>query len=181
MHELHFSCVGEQRLGKRRANIKAWFEYTVIKSGCPNSGIRSQLNVFTFNNSQQELTMSTLSSNAATPSNAAAQANSQQSRLQAEAALSNMAREFRSFVADVEDLIKATNTLTGDELNRAKAKLEQRISAAKSSVEVLGAAIAERARQGAKTADNYVHEQPWTAIGASAGVGLVVGYLLSRR
>ncbi|WP_435785341.1 DUF883 family protein [Cellvibrio sp.] len=26
-----------------------------------------------------------------------------------------------------------------------------------------------------------MHEQPWPAIGASAGVGFLVGYLLSRR
>jgi len=120
--------------------------------------------------------MSLLSSSPATPA-----ANSQQSRLQVEAALSNMAREFRSFVSDVEDLIKATNSLTGDELNKAKAKLEQRISSARSSVEELGGTIADRARKTAKTADNYVHEQPWTAIGAGAGLGLVVGYLLTRR
>lgn len=119
--------------------------------------------------------MSNLSSSPVTP------ANSQQSRLQVDAALTNMAREFRSFVADVESLIKATNTLTGEELNRAKAKLEQRISSARTSVEELGGNIAERARQTAKTADTYVHEQPWTAIGAGAGIGVLVGYLLSRR
>jgi ElaB/YqjD/DUF883 family membrane-anchored ribosome-binding protein len=109
------------------------------------------------------------------------QANSQQSRLQVEAALSNMAREFRSFVSDVEDLIKATNNLTGEELNKAKAKLEQRISSARTSAEELGGTIADRARKTAKSADNYVHEQPWTAIGAGAGIGVLVGYLLSRR
>jgi ElaB/YqjD/DUF883 family membrane-anchored ribosome-binding protein len=119
--------------------------------------------------------MSLLSSSPAT------QANSQQSRLQVEAALSNMAREFRSFVSDVEDLIKATNNLTGDELNKAKAKLEQRISSARTSAEELGGTIAERARKTAKSADNYVHEQPWTAIGAGAGIGVLVGYLLTRR
>lgn len=119
--------------------------------------------------------MSLLSSNPAT------QANSQQSRVQVETALSNMAREFRSFVSDVEDLIKATNNLTGDELNKAKAKLEQRITIARRSVEELGGSIAERARKTAQSADDYVHEQPWTAIGAGAGLGLVVGYLLTRR
>lgn len=116
--------------------------------------------------------MSLLSSNSA---------NSQQSRLQVEAALSNMAREFRNFVSDVDDLMKATNNLTGEELNKAKVKLEQRISTARRSVEELGGTIAERARKTAASADNYVHEQPWTAIGAGAGIGLVVGYLLTRR
>lgn len=101
--------------------------------------------------------------------------------LQADAALSNISHEFRSFVADIESLLKATSSLSGEELVKAKAKLEQRISAAKSSAEEIGGNIANRARKTAESANNYVHEQPWPAIGASAGVGFLVGYLLSRR
>lgn len=101
--------------------------------------------------------------------------------IQADSALSNISNEFRSFVSDVENLLKATNSLSGEELAKAKAKLEQRISAAKTSAEELGNNIANRARKTAETANDYVHEQPWPAIGASAGIGLLVGYLLSRR
>lgn len=92
-----------------------------------------------------------------------------------------LAREFHSFVADIEDLIKATTNLTGDELNRAKAKLNQRIAAAKGSVEDMSETIVNRARKTAETTNTYVHEQPWNAIGASAAVGLLLGYLLARR
>ncbi len=38
-----------------------------------------------------------------------------------------------------------------------------------------------RARKTAETTNTYVHEQPWNAIGASAAVGLLLGYLLARR
>jgi len=96
-------------------------------------------------------------------------------------ASSGVAREFHSFVADIEDLIKATTNLTGDELNRAKAKLNQRIASAKTTVEDMGETIVNRARKTAETTNTYVHEQPWNAIGASAAVGLLLGYLLARR
>ncbi len=96
-------------------------------------------------------------------------------------ASAGLAREFHSFVADMEDLIKATTNLTGDELHRAKAKLNQRIAAAKSSVEEVGETIVNRARKTAQSTNTYVHEQPWNAIGASAAVGLLLGYLLARR
>ncbi len=96
-------------------------------------------------------------------------------------ASSGLAREFHSFVADMEDLIKATTNLTGDELNRAKAKLNQRIAAAKSSVEEAGETIVNRARKTAESTNTYVHEQQWNAIGASAAIGLLLGYLLARR
>lgn len=93
----------------------------------------------------------------------------------------DLSTEFHNFVADIEDLIKEAGTLTGDELNLAKAKLNSRLSAAKESVESLGGEVAEQARHGASAADDYVHHQPWQAIGAGAAVGLLVGFLLARQ
>jgi ElaB/YqjD/DUF883 family membrane-anchored ribosome-binding protein len=94
---------------------------------------------------------------------------------------SAMATEFRNFVADVDDLIKATTLLTGEELARAKAKLGARIASAKTAAGEMGGAIADSARRGATATNTYVHEQPWTAIGAGAAAGLLLGFLLARR
>ena len=33
----------------------------------------------------------------------------------------------------------------------------------------------------AKAADRYVRDNPWTAIGVAAGVGVLVGVLIARR
>jgi ElaB/YqjD/DUF883 family membrane-anchored ribosome-binding protein len=33
----------------------------------------------------------------------------------------------------------------------------------------------------ARATDDYVHENPWSSIGAAAGVGLLVGMLIARR
>ncbi len=96
-------------------------------------------------------------------------------------ATSGIAREFHNFVADIEDLLKATTTLTGDDLQKAKAKLNERIAAAKESATEIGESVINRARKTAEHTNAYVHEQPWSAIGASAAVGLLLGYLLARR
>ncbi|EIK44552.1 protein of unknown function DUF883 ElaB [Cellvibrio sp. BR] len=94
---------------------------------------------------------------------------------------SGIAHEFQSFVADIEDLIKATTNLTGEDLQRAKDKVNQRITAAKDAATEMGETVMNRARKTAETTNTYVHEQPWNAIGASAAVGLLLGYLLARR
>jgi ElaB/YqjD/DUF883 family membrane-anchored ribosome-binding protein len=94
---------------------------------------------------------------------------------------SKIAREFNNFVADIEDLIKATTNLTGEDLQKAKDKLNERISAAKKSVTEVSETVVERARKTAETTNTYVHEQPWNAVGASAAIGLLLGYLLARR
>jgi ElaB/YqjD/DUF883 family membrane-anchored ribosome-binding protein len=94
---------------------------------------------------------------------------------------SGIAREFHNFVADIEDLLKATTNLTGEDLQKAKAKLNERIAAAKESATEMGETVINRARKTAETTNTYVHEQPWNAVGASAAIGLLLGYLLARR
>lgn len=89
--------------------------------------------------------------------------------------------ELHSFFADIEDLIKATTSLTGEDLEKAKTKLSERVTAAKASVEQMGGALADRARKTARVTDTYVHDHPWQAVGVSAVVGLLLGALLGRR
>ncbi len=94
---------------------------------------------------------------------------------------SGISNEFKSFLSDVEDLVKQTTTLTGDDLARAKVKLSERIGAAKESVAEVGVAISERARNAASATNEYVHEQPWKSISIGAAFGLLLGFVLSRR
>src|SRR3984893_17100674 len=99
----------------------------------------------------------------------------------AHAARSGVTREFQNFVADMEDLIKAGTSLTGDDLARAKANLSARVAAARAFVEEMPGTISDRARNTVKVADDYVREQPWQTVGITAGVGLLIGFLLGRR
>ena len=45
----------------------------------------------------------------------------------------------------------------------------------------MGGEIAKRAKKGAVATDDFVHEQPWKAIGAGAAIGLLIGFALARR
>jgi ElaB/YqjD/DUF883 family membrane-anchored ribosome-binding protein len=131
-------------------------------------------------NTSQELTMQTelitdLPSNrhgvGATPTKTPA----------ADAAPSGISREFRNFVADMEELIKASTPLTGDDLARAKANLSARVAVARAFVEEMPAGFSDRARNTVKATDGYVREQPWQSIGLTAAAGLLIGFLLGRR
>lgn len=99
----------------------------------------------------------------------------------ADRAASGLAREFEDFIADVEDLAKATSTLTGEELARARARLGERVAAAKESVQAVGGAISDQAKSAASTTDSYVREHPWQAVGIGAALGLLLGVALARR
>ena len=96
---------------------------------------------------------------------------------QADSMAAGVSREFSNFIADIEDLLKETATLTGDDLSRAKAA----ISAAKESIDGLGGSVSDRLRKSSALTNEYVHEQPWKAIGAVAAVAFVLGLVLTRR
>jgi ElaB/YqjD/DUF883 family membrane-anchored ribosome-binding protein len=92
-----------------------------------------------------------------------------------------MAGEFRTFFADIEELIQSMTSMSGEDLARAKAKLAARVNEAKQSIEQMSGVIAERARNTARAANGYVHEHTWQAIGIGAAVGLLLGMVVRHR
>lgn len=94
-------------------------------------------------------------------------------------------RELHNFVADVEDLITTTTSLTGADLARVKARVFERAAAAKDAIAGAGTAVAQGARRTATATDQYVHGSPWKAVGiaaaAATAVGMLLGFLLARR
>jgi ElaB/YqjD/DUF883 family membrane-anchored ribosome-binding protein len=94
---------------------------------------------------------------------------------------SALAREFHDVLIDIEDLVKSATSLSGEELARARAKLNARMTAAKESVQRVGDATAGRVRDSARATDSYVHTHPWQAIGVASVVGVLLGFVLSRR
>lgn len=89
--------------------------------------------------------------------------------------------EFHNFISDIEDLITSMTPLTGEELARAKARLSERVSAAKESIAEVSDEVVHRARKTARDTNHYVHEHPWQAIGIGAALGLLIGILAARR
>lgn len=94
---------------------------------------------------------------------------------------SALSREFHNFISDIEEMVEGASSLTGEELTKARAKLRTRVADAKLSVEKMGTAIGDQARKTASDTDQYVHQQPWQAMGIGAAIGLVLGMILARR
>lgn len=92
-----------------------------------------------------------------------------------------VANEFHSFISDVENLFKSTNLLTGEDLAKAKERLQVRIEAAKVAAGNAGESISRNARKTAEVTNQYAHEKPWTVVAAGVALSFAAGYLLSRR
>jgi ElaB/YqjD/DUF883 family membrane-anchored ribosome-binding protein len=89
--------------------------------------------------------------------------------------------DFRVVVADTEALLKATANQSGEKLAEVRAKVEESLGVVKARMVEAQAALIAKTKAAARATDGYVHENPWQAIGAGVGVGLLIGWLLGRR
>ena len=89
--------------------------------------------------------------------------------------------DLRLVISDAEEPLRLGAEQTGASATEWRAKVEERISRAKLKLEDLQDSAVAKARAAGHAADDYVHEHPWKAIGAAAGVGLIVGLLIGRR
>ena len=99
----------------------------------------------------------------------------------ARTAASAGSREFRNLIADVEDLIKRVAHVDDQDLARARAKLEHTLDAAKASLHNGKERVKTTARHAAENTDEYVHSNPWSAIGIAAAAGAAIAVLLTTR
>jgi ElaB/YqjD/DUF883 family membrane-anchored ribosome-binding protein len=89
--------------------------------------------------------------------------------------------DFKVVVADAEALLRATANDAGEKVVAAREKIQSSLVEAKAQLVRAEAAIVDKTKQAARATDQYVHDNPWKAVGISACVGLVIGVLIARR
>lgn len=93
----------------------------------------------------------------------------------------NGGEEWHRLVADVEDLVKKVAHVDDDEIAEIRSKVEDTLAEAKSSAAAGIAAVRGQAEDASEATDEYVHENPWAAIGIAAAVGIIIGFVAGRR
>ena len=94
---------------------------------------------------------------------------------------SQLIDDLTAVIRDAESLLRATAAQTGDRVEEIRARAEESVRQAKARLEGIEEQALERARELAGDADQYVRGNPWQAVGIAAGIGLVLGLILSRR
>lgn len=100
--------------------------------------------------------------------------------MEGEVSKEKLMQDLRMVVADAEELLRATAGQAGEKVSAARERIQENLAAAKVRLAAAQEAVAAKTKQAAKVTDEYVHENPWAAVGIAAGVGLVVGMLISR-
>jgi ElaB/YqjD/DUF883 family membrane-anchored ribosome-binding protein len=96
-------------------------------------------------------------------------------------ARNKMVDEFSAVLTEAEDMLKRAASETGDKAKDLRSQVEAKLLAAKLRMQELQGQAVDRAKETARATDDYVHDNPWQAIGIAAVAGFVVGLLMNRR
>ena len=89
--------------------------------------------------------------------------------------------DFSAVLTEAEDLLKRAANETGERAKDLRSQVEAKLLAAKLRLQEIEGEAVDRARVAARATDDYVHDNPWQAIGIAAAVGFVAGLLMNRR
>ena len=91
--------------------------------------------------------------------------------------IQDISNDMGQLAEDAQALMAATADVAGEKVGEARKRLAAALERGR---EICGR-VREKAVEGAKVADEAVHEHPYQAIAIGVGVGAVLGYLLARR
>ncbi len=89
--------------------------------------------------------------------------------------------DLQAVVRDAQALLKATGGVVGEKVQEARARAEETVKQAQSRIDAIENDAVRRAKEMAGAAEDYVRENPWQSVGVAAGIGLLLGVMLSRR
>lgn len=91
------------------------------------------------------------------------------------------AKELDKILVEARSLLSNAGDDAADQAGAVTARLKNALHQAQDRLSALGTDVSDRARKTAKVTDEYVHANPWQAIGVGAAVGIVIGALAARR
>jgi len=87
----------------------------------------------------------------------------------------------KSSLNDAENLLREAATSSGDKATELRDRAMASLKRTREALYDAQDAVLERGRKAARATDDYVHDNPWQAIGIAGVTGLLLGLLISRR
>jgi len=97
------------------------------------------------------------------------------------AARERLAHSLQQMVDEADHLLKNAQRTGSEQFNAARDKFEVQLRHAKEELRRLEDAAVYNAKRAARATDHAVHEHPYAAMSVAAGVGLLIGMLITRR
>ena len=88
--------------------------------------------------------------------------------------------DVKNVVAEAENLLKKAKNSGAESYAAVRAELEDKLADTIVRLQEVQEELKARARYAARATDDYVHENPWKAVGVAAGIGLI-GWLMMAK
>lgn len=92
-----------------------------------------------------------------------------------------LVQDLKIVISDAEELLRATASTAGERVAAAREKVQDSLQRAKVKLAEVEDVIIDRGKEAARVTDEYVRDNPWRAVGIAAGIGVIIGMLISRR
>ena len=89
--------------------------------------------------------------------------------------------DFWRVISDAEALIKASASDGATDLSEIRARAEDSLARVKTRLGDLPATMRASGQEAVTATHDYIQENPWSALGVAAGVGVLIGLLSGRR
>lgn len=89
--------------------------------------------------------------------------------------------DVKTLVKDAQALFQAAAALTGEKAEEVRNRGMRLLDTALVKAQAAQTSAIVAGKEMAASADDYVKENPWRAIAAAAGVGLLLGVILGRK
>jgi ElaB/YqjD/DUF883 family membrane-anchored ribosome-binding protein len=89
--------------------------------------------------------------------------------------------DVKDVLDDVEQLMRQAATAGGEQAAELRNRAADALEKAQAKLDRLQRDAVLAAREAADAADKWVHQNPWSSIGAAAAIGLLIGVLVARR
>ena len=92
-----------------------------------------------------------------------------------------LAAHLRDMVDEADQFLKAAAHDGDEKFDAVRDKFTEQLRQMRAQVDELEDSTIRKARQAARTADQALHNRPYSAIGIAAAAGLLIGFLAARR
>jgi ElaB/YqjD/DUF883 family membrane-anchored ribosome-binding protein len=89
--------------------------------------------------------------------------------------------DLKVVVSDAEELLRATAGAAGEKVGELRERITLRLRDAKERLADAEVALVDKTKAAARATDDFVHDEPWKAVGVAAALGLALGVLIGRR
>lgn len=92
-----------------------------------------------------------------------------------------LVQDLKVVINDAEALLRTGSEQLGDGASEWRRQTQDRLSQLRQQLGRLQSETTQRVREAGANTNAFVRENPWAAVGLASGIGLLTGFLMSRR